>query len=42
MNRYNVFAVGFNPDNQAPNTKLLVSQGWKTLMQNAPKDDAYT
>ncbi len=43
LGRYNVIAVGVDSYNVRPNTKLLVSQGWKDLLNSQqPQTDAYT
>jgi hypothetical protein len=35
-------AVGFDTATQPPNTKLLVSQGWRNLLSSLPQTDSYT
>lgn len=42
LGRYNIFAVGFDLASQPPNTKLLISQGWRNLLNSMPTTDAYT
>ena len=42
LNRYNVFAVGIDTLSTLPNTKLLVSNGWRNFLATLPNTDAYT
>jgi hypothetical protein len=41
LNRYNILAVGFDQVTQSPNTKLLVSQTWRTQLSALPSNDAF-
>ena len=41
LGRYNVFAVGV-PYGVRPNTKLLVSQSWKSFLGSNAQTDAFT